>query len=78
VPHKQESALIVLHRVANAPIFGYSEGQVGNGIVGGRLVALTQQGREGAQAAMRLLDEERGSVVKAAPVLRTHPWRGAQ
>jgi PAS domain S-box-containing protein len=73
-----ERALEALYRTANTPIFGYSEAQLGRGIVGGSLLALTETGRGGAEVAKRLLDgEEPGTIDDAVyPALTpAYDWR---
>ena len=45
--YEREQALMELYRTSNAPIFGYSEAQLGLGIVGGPLLPLRQTGGVG-------------------------------
>ena len=40
IPHRQAEVLARLHAVANAPIFGQYDYQLGQGIVGGRLLSI--------------------------------------
>lgn len=57
VPLEEESGLRSLREVSSAPVFGYSEEQLGSGIVGGRLMSFEQTGRAAAKAAARLLGD---------------------
>jgi signal transduction histidine kinase len=74
VPHAQMTAVDDLRRVANAPMFSWSDGLLGRGIVGGPLLPLTGIGREAARAAVRILEGERPETVPM-PVLETGPPR---
>ena len=58
VTHNQDDALQRLHAVANAPINGLYQHQLGLGIVGGRLYHAEVQGAESARIAIRILDGE--------------------
>jgi PAS domain S-box-containing protein len=55
LPQVEERALPQLHKVANAPIFGVFDSQLGHGIVGGPLLNLNQLGRDTADVAERIL-----------------------
>lgn len=55
VPYVDESALELIRKGANAPVFGYLETQLGNGIVGGRLMPTTEVAEAGTTAALRIL-----------------------
>jgi signal transduction histidine kinase len=61
VTHSEEKALRQLHAVANAPINGIFQHQLGLGIVGGRLYQAEAQGAESARIAIRVLRGERVS-----------------
>ena len=63
VPHEANSALRAIRRTAAAPIFGYSEQQLGEGIVGGRLAPMARIGEVGAEAAVRILAGERAGDI---------------
>ncbi|MCW5552772.1 MAG: hypothetical protein KIS67_11515 [Verrucomicrobiae bacterium] len=81
VPHEQLKALERLCAVANAPVFGTEEEQLGHGIVGGSLVSGSALGQEAARLAARVLrGEPPGSI--APPVIRPGPpqfdWRQLQ
>ena len=53
IPHRQEEVLSRLHAVANAPIFGQYDYQLGGGIVGGPLLSLHTLSRKTAEVAAR-------------------------
>ena len=76
--YEGEAALQQLHPSANAPIFGYSEAQLGLGIVGGPLLPLRQTGRVGAEAAGLLLagrDPETVQGVVLPMLSPAYDWR---
>ena len=58
VTYNQDDALQRLHAVANAPINGMYQHQLGLGIVGGRLYHAEVQGAESARIAIRILHGE--------------------
>jgi signal transduction histidine kinase len=58
VPHESSSALRAIRANSSAPVFGYSEQQMGEGIVGGRLSPLPQVGDVGAAIAVKILGGE--------------------
>jgi PAS domain S-box-containing protein len=58
VTHNQEEALQRLRAVANAPINGLFQHELGLGIVGGRLYQAEAQGAESARIAIRVLSGE--------------------
>ena len=66
---------------ANAPVYGVLETQTGLGIVGGSIVAMKQNAREGAQLSLRIL---KGESVQSLPVKHFTPshiimdWRQMQ
>lgn len=64
VPYAQEQALARLHAVANAPIFGQYDSQMGGGVVGGRLIAVADGGRNAAAVAVRILQGEVASRIE--------------
>ena len=55
IPHRQEEVLSRLHAVANAPIFGQYDYQLGGGIVGGPLLSVHTLSRKTAEVAARIL-----------------------
>jgi len=81
VTHNEDEALQRLHAVANAPINGLYQNQLGLGIVGGRLYQGELQGVESARIAVRIL---RGEPVSSFPpmIVGTQPprydWRELQ
>jgi signal transduction histidine kinase len=64
VTHNEDEALQRLHAVANAPINGFYQNQLGLGIVGGRLYQGELQGVESARIAIRVL---RGEPMSSFP-----------
>src|SRR6476660_1722437 len=58
VTHNADEALQRLHQVANAPINGIFDHQLGLGIVGGRLYQSERVGKEAADIAVRILRGE--------------------
>lgn len=78
VPYEQERALATLRNAANAPVFGPFASQMGQGIVGGRLISLEASGRQAAQVALRVFRGEDAGVVAAttSEALREiYDWR---
>ena len=81
VPHEQLEALERLCAVANAPVFGTEEEELGHGIIGGSLTSGRELGLETARLAARILrGEPPGSI--APPVIGAGPpifdWRELQ
>jgi signal transduction histidine kinase len=64
VTHNEDEALQRLHAIANAPINGLYQHQLGLGIIGGRLYQAELQGAESARIAIRVL---RGEPVSNFP-----------
>ena len=64
VSHNQDEALRRLHAVANAPINGVFQHELGLGIVGGRLYQAEAQGIAAARVAARVL---RGEPISSIP-----------
>jgi len=62
-PHVQGQALAALHEVANAPIFGFGDYELGHGIVGGPLNPTDALGRQAANVAVRILKGKALSAV---------------
>ncbi len=78
VPHEEERALADLHAVANAPIFGLFDYQLGRGIVGGPLVSVQEQSQETAGVATRILQGEAPATMRTPPTGPGRPvydWR---
>jgi signal transduction histidine kinase len=82
VTHNQDAALQQLRAVANAPINGIYQNQLGLGLVGGRLYQAEAEGEESARIAIRVLRGE--PISKFAPlIIGTQPqprydWRELQ
>jgi signal transduction histidine kinase len=81
VPHEQLEALERLCAVANAPVFGTEEEELGHGIIGGTLTSGRALGLETARLAARILHGEPSgrippSVVGAGPP--KFDWRQLQ
>jgi signal transduction histidine kinase len=77
----EDDALQRLHAVANAPINGLYQHQLGLGIVGGRLYHAEVQGAESARIAIRILDGEPASSFPPMIVPAQRPrydWRELQ
>jgi signal transduction histidine kinase len=68
VPHSSDRALVRLHAVANAPIFGLFETQLGQGIVGGSLVSVSEVSRRCVEAAVGVLRGEPPIAHRSPPV----------
>ena len=73
VPYFGHAALESLHEVANAPIFGIFESQLGHGIVGGSLSSEAENGRRAARAAARILGGALPEGVVEPPVANVSP-----
>lgn len=73
VPQVEERALLRLRAVANAPIFGVHESQLGHGIVGGPLIPLNELGRSAADVALRILHGESPRGLMPAPLPLASP-----
>jgi len=55
VPHERQDGLASLHAVANAPIFGLYENELGKGVVGGPYSSQRIRGEHAAASALRIL-----------------------
>ena len=64
VPHERQDALASLHAVANAPIFGIYESELGRGVVGGPYTSQRKAGEYIAAAALRALSSPMGSLAQ--------------
>jgi len=67
VPHEQDEGLKSLSSVANAPIFGIFEFQLGHGIVGGPLLSVERAGRRSADVALAILRGESPAALRLTP-----------
>lgn len=68
IPHREERALTRLHDVANVPIFGIWDSQLGRGVVGGPLMPYEDLGRNTARIALRLLQGEAPGNIRVPPL----------
>ncbi|MCL4181414.1 MAG: PAS domain-containing protein [Verrucomicrobia bacterium] len=81
VPQWEEGALTRLHDVANAPLFGVFQTQLGRGIVGGPLVDMEEMGRTTAKVATRILRGAAPAELRLPPQEMGAPqfdWRELQ
>jgi signal transduction histidine kinase len=81
VPHEEGKAMHRLRAVTNAPIFGYSDVFLGQGIVGGPLISASSVGRQAASAAVRILNGEAPGEIDTPPIGPGTPkydWRELQ
>src|ERR1700730_11068085 len=81
VPHEEGKAMARLRAVTNAPIFGYSDVFLGQGIVGGPLISVSSVGQKAANAAVRILSGESPASINTPPVKPETPkydWRELQ
>ena len=70
-----------LRAVTNAPIFGYSDVFLGQGIVGGPLISVSSVGQQAANAAVRILGGEAPADINTLPIKPGTPkfdWRELQ
>ncbi|HLX68260.1 MAG TPA: PAS domain-containing protein [Verrucomicrobiae bacterium] len=78
VSHNADEALKRISEVANAPINGVYEEQMGLGIVGGRLFRPQLEGEEAARLAVRILHGESASSLPPEvipPTVPLYDWR---
>ena len=78
VTHNADEALQRIHAVANAPINGIFQHQLGLGIVGGRLYQAELEGIESARIAVRILHGEPASSFPpriVGPLSPRYDWR---
>ena len=78
VSHNADEALKNISEVANAPISGVYEEQLGLGVVGGRLYRPRLEGEEAARLAVRILHGESASSLPPQVIAPTEPlydWR---
>ena len=78
IPHRQEEVLSRLHAVANAPIFGQYDYQLGGGIVGGPLLSVRTLSRKTAEVAAQILGGASPADIKTPPEKLAEPefdWR---
>ena len=78
IPLSNYESLANLNAVANSPIFGIHDIQLGHGIVGGPLVSVRELARQGALGAARILAGESPASVRPPPIIigtPTYDWR---
>ena len=78
VPYRQEEVLARLNAVANAPIFGQYDYQLGGGIVGGPLLSIRALSRKTAEVAAQILGGASPGDIKTPPQKLREPefdWR---
>jgi signal transduction histidine kinase/ABC-type uncharacterized transport system substrate-binding protein len=81
IPHRQAEVLARLHAVANAPIFGQYDYQLGQGIVGGRLLSINRLSERTAEVAAQILQGASPGDIKTPPQKPGEPefdWRELQ
>ncbi len=81
VPYRQEEVLARLHAVANAPIFGQYDYQLGGGIVGGPLLSVHTLSRKTVEVAAQILGGASPRDIKTPPQKLGEPefdWRELQ
>jgi signal transduction histidine kinase len=81
VAHNADEALRRIREVANAPVNGIFEHQLGQGIVGGRLYRAEEEGRESARIALGILEGEAATnfpPVIVGPNGSQYDWRELQ
>jgi signal transduction histidine kinase len=81
VSHEEGKAMARLRAVTNAPIFGYSDVFLGQGIVGGPLISVSSVGERAASAAVRILGGESPASIDTPPIKPGTPkydWRELQ
>jgi signal transduction histidine kinase len=81
VPYSQDRALTAMREVANAPIFGTGDYELGRGIIGGPLGQDHALGQEAATVALRILKGEIPADIKPVVVRHGAPiydWRELQ
>jgi signal transduction histidine kinase len=78
VPLDHERALARLREATSAPIFGFVDSYLGQGIVGGPLLSTEELGRRMAAVAVRILSGEAPETIKTPPVglgAPVYDWR---
>jgi signal transduction histidine kinase len=81
IPYSEDRALDKARAVANVPIFGISDYQLGRGIVGGPLLQTEVLGRSAAKVALRILKGEKPATIGPTYVglsTPTYDWRELQ
>jgi signal transduction histidine kinase len=82
VTYSQDRALELMREIANVPIFGMGDYEMGRGIVGGPLMQTSVLGRQAAEEGLRILSgESRGENIGSPAVTFGAPiydWRELQ
>jgi PAS domain S-box-containing protein len=81
IPYTQNQAMVRLHEVANAPIFGFHDSQMGYGIVGGPLLSIKGLSQNSVDVALRILHGEQAGNIKPEAQAQGNPvydWRELQ
>jgi signal transduction histidine kinase len=81
VVHDDDTAFLRLHAAANAPIFGYYEPNIGQGLVGGPYNGVLGSSRVTAAVAVRILGGETAGDIRVPPIGFATPkfdWREMQ
>jgi signal transduction histidine kinase len=78
VPHERQDGLASLHAVANAPIFGLYENELGKGVVGGPYSSQRVRGEHIATATLRALSGSRPQVDIIGFEPPVYDWRELQ
>ena len=78
VPHERQDGLASLHAVANAPIFGLYENELGKGVVGGPYSSQRIRGERIATATLRALSGSRPQVDIVGFEPPVYDWRELQ
>jgi signal transduction histidine kinase len=69
IPYSQDRALEMMREVANVPIFGMGDFEMGRGIVGGPLMQTQALGQQAAEVGLRILKGEKPGGIKPPSVL---------
>ena len=81
VVYDSDAAFKALHAAAKAPIFGYYEPNIGEGLVGGPYAGVLDTSRQTAAAAARILGGEKPGDIRITPIEFATPkfdWREMQ
>ena len=81
VPYSQDRALEMMREVANVPIFGMGDFELGRGIVGGPLMQTQTLGQQAAEVGLRILKGEKPRTINSPYVQFGTPvydWRELQ
>ena len=73
VPYRLDEALKKLRASSSVPVFGLFESQLGQGIVGGRLISAPAIVERAVEAASRLLDGESPAALRYPPLPAGRP-----